>query len=181
MSEKTVNSSVKIFLAPRHGWRGWLFRLILVLWVLQLAWLGWLVREEILDIPWRLWSHSWGQAVRQENPFYRWLVQMDQVLPPDDTYLFVDNYEAGKEIEARYHLFPRRHLLIRPRVPSSLFFHVLRHKQVSYLLLRDPQNSCTSPGLRDALAIEAAEPLPVPGPGLAFRVNPSRIAGGFYD
>jgi len=133
-----------------------------------------------VDLPRRLGSQSWGQALRQEDPFYRWLAQVDQVLPPDATYLFVDRYEAGKEIEARYHLFPRRHLLIRPQVSPSLLFHVLRQEQVSYLLIRDPEPHL-GPGLKAALAINAAEPLPLPGPGLVFRVHPDRIAGGFYD
>ena len=133
-----------------------------------------------MDVPRRLWSHSWGQTLRQEDPFYRWLAQVDQVLPPDATYLFVDHYEAGKEIEARYHLFPRRHLLIRPQVPPSLLFYILRQEQISYLLVRDPKPPL-SPGLKAALAINAAEHLALPGPGLVFRVHPDRIAGGFYD
>jgi len=133
-----------------------------------------------VDVPRRLWSHSWGQTLRQEDPFYRWLAQVDQVLPPDATYLFVDHYEAGKEIEARYHLFPRRHLLIRPKISPSLLFYILRQEQISYLLVRDPKLRL-SPGLKAALAINAAEPLALPGPGLVFRVHPDRIAGGFYD
>jgi len=153
---------------------------ILVLWVCQLVWLVGLLREEIGELPQRLWSHSWGQAVRQEDPFYLWLSQLDQVLPPEATYLFLDRYEAGKEIEARYHLFPRRHLLVWPQSPPSLLFHLLRHEKASYLLLRNPKPGL-GPGLKAALDIEAVEPLPVPGPGLAFRVHPDRIAGGFYD
>ncbi len=163
-----------------RGWQLWLFRLLLVLWVLQLAWLVWLLRGEIGDIPRRLWSHSWGEAVRQEDPFYRWLVHLDQVIPPDAAYLFLDNYEAGKEIEARYHLFPRRHFLVRPQAPPSLLFHLLRRQQASYLLLRAPKPHLGS-GLKAALAIEAAQPLPLPGPGLTFRANPHQITGDFYD
>jgi hypothetical protein len=156
-----------------------LVRLVLILWILQLAWLAWMLRKELVDVPQRLWSHSWGQVVRQEDPFYRWLVQIDRVIPPDVTYIFLDNYEAGKEIEARYHLFPRRHLLIRPHVPPSLLFYLIRHDRPAYLLVRDPNQ--LGPGLKAALAINAAEPLIVPGLGLVFRLNPDKIAGGFYD
>jgi hypothetical protein len=158
----------------------WLLRLCLLLWVLQLAWLAWQLREELGDVPRRLWSHSWGEAVRQEDPFYCWLVQLEQVIPPHAAYLFLDKYEAGREIEARYHLFPRRHLLLRPQAPPSLLFHTLRREQFSYLLVRDPKQSVGA-GLKAAIAASAAEPLPLAGPGLVFRVNPDHITGGFYD
>ena len=158
----------------------WLLRLCLLLWVLQLVWLGWLLREEWVEVPRRLWSHSTGEAVRQEDPFYRWLVQVDQVIPLHAAYLFLDRYEAGKEIEARYHLFPRPHYLLRPQAPPSRLFHTLRQEHISYLLVRDPKQAM-GPGLRAAIAVNAAEPLPLAGPGLVFRVNPNRITGGFYD
>jgi hypothetical protein len=157
-----------------------LLRLILVLWILQLVWLAWLLREEIVDVPQRLRSHSWGQAIRREDPFHRWLGQVDRVIPPQAIYIFLDNYEAGKEIEARYHLFPRQHLLIQPQVAPSLLFHIIRHEQPSYLLMRDSKPPL-GPGLKAALDINAAEPLPHPGPGLVLGVKPDRIAGGFYD
>jgi hypothetical protein len=180
MAEKTRNFTGKTFFTLPRGRRLWLLRLIVVFWILQLAWLGWLLREEIVDIPRRVGSLSWGEAVRQEDPFYCWLAQLDQVIPPDVTYIFLDNYEAGKEIEARYHLFPRRHVLIGPEAPPSLLFHLIRHEQPSYLLVREPTLRLR-PGLKAALAAKALEPLPAPGPGLAFRVKPDRIAGGFYD
>lgn len=158
----------------------WLIGLCLLLWVLQLAWLAWQLREEVRDVPRRIWSHSWGEAVRREDPFYRWLVQLDRIIPPHSSYLFLDNYEAGKEIEARFHLFPRHHNLIRPQAPPSKLFHVLRNQQVAYLLVRDAKQPLGS-GLTAAIAINIAEPLPLSGPGLVFRVNPARITGGFYD
>ncbi|MEJ2093513.1 MAG: hypothetical protein P8X65_15135 [Syntrophobacterales bacterium] len=158
----------------------WLLRLCLLLWVLQLAWLGWLLREELVEVPRRLWSHSTGEAVRQEDPFYRWLVQVDQVIPPHAAYLFLDRYEAGKEIEARYLLFPRPHHLLRPQASPNLLFYTLRQEHISYLLVRDPKLA-VGPGLKAATAVNAAEPLPLAGPGLVFRVNPDRITGDFYD
>lgn len=158
----------------------WLLRLCLLLWVLQLAWLGWLLWEEWVEVPRRLWSHSTGEAVRQEDPFYRWLIQVDQVIPSQAAYLFLDRYEAGKEIEARYHLFPRPHHLLQPQASPSRLFHTLRQEHISYLLVRDPKQG-TGPGLKAATAANAAEPLPLAGPGLVFRVNPDRITGGFYD
>jgi hypothetical protein len=164
----------------RTRWKPWLLGLILVIWVLQVAWLGWHLREEIGDVARRAWNHAWGEVVRQEDPFYRWLVELKQVIPPDATYLFVDNYETGKEIEARYHLFPRRHLLLSPQAPPSLLFHSLRQHQVSYLLVQDAKRPPGS-GLIAAMEVGVAKQLPVPGPGLAFRVDPTLITGGFYD
>jgi hypothetical protein len=158
----------------------WLLRLCLLVWVLQLGWLGWQLREEIVEVPQRVWSHSWGEAVRQEDPFYRWLVQVDQVIPPRAAYLFLDNYEAGKEIEARYQLFPRPHHLLRPQASPSRLYLTLRQEQVSYLLVRDPKQAL-GPGLKAAMAAGVVEFLPLAGPGLAFRVNPDRITGSFYD
>jgi len=158
----------------------WLLRLCLLLWVLQLVWLGWLLREELVEVPQRLWSHAAGEAVRQEDPFYRWLVQVDQVIPPQAAYLFLDKYEAGKEIEARYHLFPRPHHLLQPQTPPSRLFHILRQEHISYLLVRDPKLA-GGVGLKAAIAANAVEPLPLAGPGLVYRVNPDRITGGFYD
>jgi hypothetical protein len=180
MAEKTRNFTGKTALTLISGRRPWWFRLILILWLLQLAWLAWQLRGELGDIPPRLWSHSWGQAIRQEDPFHRWLVQLEGVILPDATYLFLDRYEAGKYIEARYHLFPRRQILFRPQASPSLLFHTVRRDQVSYLLVRDAKQPLC-PGLKAAIAVSVAEPLPVPGVSLAFRVHPERVAGGFYD
>lgn len=180
MTEKTCYFTGKTAGKQNSGWQRRLFRLFLVLWLCQLVGLVWLLREEIEDIPRRLRSHSWGEAVRREDPFYRWLVQVDRFIPPDVTYFFLDNYEAGKEIEARYHLFPRRHFLVRPQAPPSKLFHLMQREEPAYLLVRDPE-ARPGPGLRAALAINALEPLAAPGPGLVLEANPDRITGGFYD
>jgi hypothetical protein len=158
----------------------WALRLVLVLWVLQLAWLAWHLREESADLGRRLWAHSWGEAVRRDDPFYHWLLEVQRRLPPDAVYVFLDNYEAGKEIEARYHLFPREHLLRLPGAPPSLLFYTLRQHQTSHLLVRDGRRP-PGPGLHAALNLGAVEPLDLPGPGSVYRVHPQRLTGGFYD
>ncbi len=180
MGAKTRQSASQTFRSPRNPWKLWLLRLLLVIWVLQIAWLGWQLRGELEDLARRMWNHSGGEAVRLEDPFYRWLAELKPAIPSHVTYLFLDNYEAGKEIEARYHLFPRRHFLLLPQTPPSLLFHTLRQHQPSYLLLRDPKRPPGS-GLVAARQAGAAERLPLPGPGLVFRVDPTLITGGFYD
>ena len=61
-----------------------------------------------------------GAAIRQEDPLYPWAKALSAVIPPDATYVFLDNYEAGKEIEVRYFLAPRRHILLPPEAPGAL-------------------------------------------------------------
>jgi len=161
-------------------WGPLLCRMLFLLWVLQLFWLAWELREEGLDLGRRVLSQAGGEAVRQEDPFYRWLANLQKVIPPEAAYLFLDNYEAGREIEARYHLFPRRHALLGPDAPPSLFFHTLGRQGVTYLLVRDDRRLPGS-GLKAALAVGAATPLEGPGPGLVYRLDPSRLKGGFYD
>ncbi len=165
---------------PEIPWLAWALRLVLVLWVLQLVWLAWQLRQEPADLGRRLWGHSWGEAVRRDDAFYLWLLEVQRRLPPDAVYVFLDNYEAGKEIEARYHLFPREHLLVLPGAPPSLFFYTLRQHQASHLLVRDGRRP-PGPGLHAALNLGAAEPLHLPGPGQVYRVHPQRLTGGFYD
>lgn len=166
--------------ATTDRWRLWLFRLVIGLWLLQLVWLPWFFLQEIKDVANRVTSLSGGEAVRQEDPIHRWLLPLPAIIPPEATYLFLDNYEAGQEIKARYHLYPRRHLLLSPQAPPSLFFHTLRQYGVSYVLVRDKAQPL-GPGLAAALKLGAAKRLTVPGPGLVFRVDPGRLAGGFYD
>jgi hypothetical protein len=163
-----------------HPGSSWLLRVVLVLFVLQLAWLAWQLRKDMEDLTRRLWTQTWGTAVRLEDPFYRWLTDLNRVIPPESTYVFLDNYEAGKEIEARYHLFPRQHRLILPDSPPSLMFHVLKEHQASFILRRDAQEP-PGPGLKALLDLGAVRPLNLPGKGQVFRVDPQLITGGFYD
>jgi hypothetical protein len=158
----------------------WLVRLILLLFVLQLGWLTWQFRKDISDMAQRGWSHRWGTAVREEDPFYQWIAELGRNTPPGVTYIFLDNYEAGKEVEARYHLYPRQHLLLLPEAPPSLLFYTIRQNNVTYIFDRDAKRP-PGPGLQAALALGAAQPLNLPGPGRAYRVNPKLITGGFYD
>lgn len=154
--------------------------LALIILGLQVASLAWQLRKEVADLARRGWHGTWGETVRKEDPFYLWLNRLKALIPESATYVFLDRYEFGKEIEARYHLFPRRHLLLLPDVPASLLFHTLRQYGVTYLLVREGQKP-PGPGLRALLELGALEPLAVPGPGLAYRVDTSHIKGAFYD
>ena len=165
---------------PGDNWRSWLLRLVLLLWGAQVAWLFWSLGPEVGDLSRRLAEGKVGQAVRQEDPFYLWLAALAQVMPPQARYVFLDDYEAGKEIEARYHLAPRRHLLLSPEVPAGFLFYALRQEKASFLILRDRARPL-GPGARAALASPALQPLELPGPGLIFRVDFQKLHGDFYD
>jgi hypothetical protein len=157
----------------------WAVRLLLVFWALQLLWLGWHFAPEVQEIGWRLASHRTGAAIRREDSFYRWLQVLAAIIPPRATYVFLDNYEAGKEIEARYHLTPRRHVLLPLEVPPDFLFYALRQEKASYLIVRDESQAWDS---KEAVAQSSAfQAVKVPGPGLLFRVDYTRLLGRFYD
>ncbi len=165
---------------PGGNWRSWLLRLVLLLWGVQVAFLFWSLGPEVGDLSRRLAEGKVGQAVRQADPFCRWLAALAQVMPPEASYIFLDDYEAGKEIEARYHLAPRRHLLLSPGVPASFLFYALRQEKASFLIIRDRARPL-GPGARAALASPALQPLDLPGPGLIFGVDFQKLHGDFYD
>ncbi len=160
-------------------WKTWAIRLLLLLWGLQLVWLGYYFAPEVRDLAWRLASHHTGAAILQEDPFYRWVRTLAGIIPRHATYVFLDNYEAGKEIEARYHLTPRRHILLPPAVPPDFLFFTLRQEKATYLIIREGDRSWAS---KKAVAQSPAfHEVPVPGPGLLFRVDYGRLLGRFYD
>jgi hypothetical protein len=165
---------------PKRPGPSWLLRLVLVVFALQLGWLALQLGGDIRDLVQRGWRQAWGSAVREADPFYRWVSELHRAIPPDITYVFLDNYEAGKEVEARYHLFPRRHLLLLPESQPSLLFFTLKQEQVAYLFIRDAKRPFGS-GLQAALNLGAAKPLNLPGPGLVYQVDSKLIKGGFYD
>jgi hypothetical protein len=160
-------------------WQNVLFAAILGLWSLHLLWLAWHFAPEAGDAGKRLLTGTWGQAVRQENPFYRWIFRLKEVIPPRGAYVFMDRYEAGKEIEARYHLYPRRHVLLSPHASPSFLYYALRHKQAAYLVVMDGGQPLMD--LKAALASPAFQAVDLPGPGLVFTVEPTLISGDFYD
>ena len=180
MEKQTSQASDTSSLSQIPSWHRWLLGLVLAFFVLQLGWLVWQLRGDLGDMARRGWSHTWGTAVREEDPFYRWVAELDRDVPPGVTYLFLDNYEAGKEIEVRYHLYPRQHLLLLPESAPSLLFYTLRQNNVTYIFVRDAKQP-PGPGLKAALDLGAATRLNLPGPGLVYRVDPKVISGGFYD
>ena len=113
-----------------------------------------------------------GAAIRTEDPLYPWAKALSAVIPPDATYVFLDNYEAGKEIEVRYFLAPRRHLLMAPEAPAPFLFYTLHQEQASFLLIRD-RTQPLGPGVQAALRSRSAGAAGPPGPG-------SGLPGGLH-
>lgn len=160
--------------------KSWLLRIILLLWGVQLFWLAWHFGEEAQDLTRRVSQGEVGAAIRQEDPLFRWLTDLSAAVPPDAAYVFLDAYEAGKEIEARYHLTPRRHVLLSPRAPAAFLFYALHQEGASFLIIRDREQP-PGPGFRGVCRAPAFQPVGPPGPGFAFRVDYPRLRWGFYD
>lgn len=161
------------------SWKAWIIRFLLLAWGLQVLWLIWHFAPDVREMAWRVAQGQVGGAVRQEDSFYRWVQTLAAAMPADASYLFLDDYEAGKEIEARYHLTPRRHVLLVPDIPPSFLFFAARQEEASYLIIRGEKP--LGPGARAALEGPAFSQLKIPGPGLVFRVDSSRLLGEFYD
>jgi hypothetical protein len=167
-------------MTPAKTWRFWLVGLILGCWGLQVLWLIWHFGPEAMDLTQRAARGSLGSAIRQEEPLYRWATALQAVIPESATYVFLDDYAAGKAIEVRYYLTPRRHILQAPDIPASFLFFVLHQEQAAFLLLRETEKPL-GPGVQAALHSSAFHPVNLPGPGLVFRVDASRLRWGFYD
>ena len=167
-------------MTPIRNWRPWLVRLILLLWGLQILWLIWHFGPEGRDLARRIAQGHMGQAVRQEDPFYQWLTALAKAMPRNAAYIFLDNYEAGKEIQARYHLTPRRHILLPPEVPPSFLFHAVRREKATFLLIRTGA-APLGPGARAAANSPAFRPVELGWPGKVYQVDYRRIQGSFYD
>jgi hypothetical protein len=161
-------------------WKSRIIRGVLLLWALQVIWLFCHFEPEMRDLARRLAAGDVGPAIRQEEPLYPWLKSLAVIIPEQATYVFLDDYEAGKEIEAHYYLAPRRHILLPPQVPADFLFYVLHQEKASFLIIRDRQQPL-GPGAQAARSSPAFRPLDLPGPGLAFRVDPGLLGWGFYD
>jgi hypothetical protein len=160
--------------------RLWLVSLILGLWGLQVLWLIWHFAPEAGDLARRLAHRHVGAAIRQEDPLYRWTTALKAVIPESAAYVFLDDYAAGKEIQVRYELAPRRHLLMLPDLPASFLFYALHQEHADFLLVRESPTPL-GPGAQAALHCPAFHPVNLPGPGLVFRVDAGRLGWGFYD
>ena len=167
-------------MTPAKTWRLWLVRLVLGLWGLQVLWLVWHFSPEIGDLARRVARGDVGAAIRQEAPLYRWANRLKAVIPEHATYVFLDDYAAGQEIQVRYHLAPRRHLLLPPEVPTGFLFYTLHQEGATFLLIRESSEPLGT-GARAAMHSPAFQPVNLPGPGLVFRVDPNRLGWGFYD
>ncbi len=162
------------------NWKNFLTRTFLILWGFQIIWLCWHFAPEARDLARRLARQDVGAAIRREDPLYRWAAALSARIPADAAYVFLDDYEAGKEIEVRYYLAPRRHLLLPPEASAPQLFYVLHQEQASFLIIREGDRPL-GPGVRAALQSQALKELVVPGPGKVFRVDPGKLPWGFYD
>ena len=151
-----------------RNWQFFLTRALLVLWGLQIIWLAWHFAPEARDLARRAARGSLGGAIRQEEPLYRWATALQAVIPESATYVFLGHYAAGKEIEVRYYLTPRRHILWSPEVPAGFLFYVLHQEHAAFLLIRESPKPL-GPGAQAALHSPAFQPVNLPGPGLTFR------------
>jgi hypothetical protein len=161
-------------------WRLWLLRLLLVLWGLQVVWLIRHFGPEAGELALRVAHRNVGAAIRQEEPLYRWASALKAVIPENAAYVFLDDYAAGQEIQVRYYLTPRRHLLMSPAVPASFLFYTLHQEDAAFLLIRDTGQS-PGPGVQAARRCPAFQPVNLPGPGQAYRVDARLLRWGFYD
>ena len=162
------------------NWKYFLTRTLLILWGLQIIWLFWHFGPEARDLVRRIAQGDVGAAIRQEDPLYRWAGALAALIPPDAAYVFLDNYEAGKEIEVRYYLAPRRHVLLPPDAVAPFLFYVLHQEQASFLLIREGDQPL-GPGAQAAVQSQAVQPVVIPGPGKVYRVDHLRFHWGFYD
>ena len=161
-------------------WRLWLVRLIVGLWGLQVLWLIWHFGPEAGDLVHRVARRQVGGAIRQAEPLYRWAADLKAVIPEHAAYVFLDDYALGQEIQVRYFLAPRRHILLPPDVPASFLFSALHREHAAFLLIRKSPRPL-GPGAQAALASPAFKRVNLPGPGLVFRVDPDLLRWGFYD
>jgi hypothetical protein len=167
-------------MTPAKTRRFWLVGLILGLWGLQVLWLLWHFGPEAGDLARRAARGDVGAAIHQEDPLYRWAALLKTVIPEHAAYVFLDDYAAGKEIEVRYHLAPRRHILMSPEVPAGYLFYALHQEHASFLLIRRTP-APLGPGVLAAMRSPAFHRLNLPGPGLVFRVGAHRQGRGVYD
>jgi hypothetical protein len=167
-------------MAPVKTWRFWLVRLLLALWGLQILWLIWHFGPEAGQIARRLAHHEVGVASRQGDLLHHWAEALRTIIPAHASYVFLDDYAAGKAFRVRYFLSPRRQILKTPNLPASFLFYALRQNDASFLILRGaPQ--VPGPGVQAALHCPAVRPLNLPGPGRVFRVDARVLNWGFYD
>ncbi len=162
------------------NWKSFLAKILIGLWGVQILWLIWHFTPEARDLVRRIARQEVGATIRQEDPLYLWSEALAAVIPPNATYVFLDNYEAGKEIEVRYYLTPRHHVLLPPDAVPPYLFYVLHQEQASFLIIREGDQPL-GPGVQAALQSKGVEELSVPGPGKVYRVDPTRFRWGFYD
>ena len=155
-------------------------QVLAVLWLVQVGWLAWHFAPDVADLAQRLASGRTGEAVRREEPFFQWLKHLQALMPPQSTYIFVDCYEAGKDIEARYFLYPRRIVRLHPTATPSVLYDKIKQERADFLVLREcnlyPQWQFLF--AKDHPLFQACLES---GPGLVFRVEHQLVRGGFYD
>jgi hypothetical protein len=154
--------------------------MLLGLWGLQLLLVGWHFAPQVRELAERLRENRLGLTVWDEDPFYQWLRDLEQVMPRKSAYILLDQYEAGRYIEARYHLYPRRQVLLSPQTPPSYLFYALRQHEAEFLLIRDRRTTLGT-GALAVIYSPVAQEVPLSGPGLAYRVDYQQFHGFFYE
>lgn len=163
---------------PRRQKLGW--AILGLLWLGQLAYLSWHFAPETVTLARDLAAGRWGEALRRQDPLAREAEKLAAVLPPTAAYLFLDYYEAARDIKIRYLLYPRRQVRLEPRVTPTRLYAEIRRQQAEYLVL---PRQVVFLGL-DFLFQAEPEPFrPLTGDfdALVFQVEPQRLQGDFYD
>lgn len=160
--------------------RTWLPFIILALWLAQVGWLGWRFAPEAAELTERLFRGQIGDAMRHADPFYQGLAALADSMPPEATYVFLDRYEAGKEIEARYFLYPRRHVLLRPQASPAVLFNRLVQEKAGYLIIRRG-NRAAALSYLEKPSHPAFQRLKTSPAGVLYKVQYQRLVKDFHD
>jgi hypothetical protein len=151
---------------------------LLILWLLQVAWLVWRFAPEAAE----LWPRLWQVSARAQHgdPLETWLPAIAQVIPPEDTYILIDCYETGQYAKMRYRLYPRRQIRLEPKATPTLLYTMIRQEKARFLVV----GGCNQAEHWHFLwqrEPQVFRPVPISGPGLIFQVDPTQLIGGFYD
>ncbi len=163
---------------PRRQKLGW--AILGLLWLGQLAYLSWHFAPETVTLVQDLAAGRWGGGPAAAEPLAQEAEKLAALLPPTATYLFLDYYEAARDIKIRYLLYPRRQVRLEPRVTPTRLYAEIKRRQAEYLVL---PRQVVFLGL-DFLFSPEPEPFrPLTGDldALVFQVEPQRLRGTFYD
>lgn len=154
--------------------------LLLLAWLGQFLWLAWNFAPEVRDLARKLLSRTWGESLREQDPLVQEARQLAALMPPEATYLYLDRYEAGRYLQLRYLLHPRRQIRLNPAVTPTRLYDEVRRWQATFLVI---QGWTAYPRL-DFLF--SADPRPFrrlweAAPVVVFATPPAEINSSYYD